>query len=82
MTEYMAVGRIAMGENEVIFIETDSHEKAAKKAAISILNCQHESWNDDIYIDLVVDKNFRIECDFVFEVDELRSNNTGSSTSD
>lgn len=72
---YMVIGRPSMGESEVHLIsKADSHEDAAKKAALSILNEQHENWDDDIYIDVVTDKNFNYKTCFSFSTEELRDN--------
>lgn len=71
---FMAIGRAAMGETAVHVIEgAMTHEAAAKKAALEILDEQHESWNDNIYVDVVTDQQFVHQTDFVFSVEELKA---------
>lgn len=71
---FMAVGRPAMGETAVHVIEDAmTHEEAAKKAALEILEEQHEDWNDNIFIDVVTDQHFEYQTDFVFAIEDLKA---------
>lgn len=70
--EFMAVGRTAFGETSPHIVTAESFDDAALITAKEILSEQHEDWSDNIYIDLVTDKNFEYRVDFTFEVDELR----------
>lgn len=72
MLDFMAIGRIEDGENEVVLTKGNSHAEAAKSAALSILANQDESFDGDIYIDVVTDKEFQIERGFCYEASELR----------
>ncbi|MGR5287031.1 hypothetical protein ACP3V5_17075 [Vibrio maritimus] len=70
--DFMAVGRAALGETAVHIVSAMSFSDAALIAAKLILSEQHSSWNDNIYIDVVTDKAFSHETDFVFEIQQLR----------
>lgn len=71
---YLVVGRPAQGELITHIVLADTFEEAAFKSAILILKAQHEDFDDNIYIDIVTNKKFEYESNFLFLPKELRSN--------
>lgn len=70
--DFIAIGHVALGEPEAIIINTTSFEIAAKEAAKQMLENMHPDWNDNIYIDFVIDRQFTYKDNFIFSVDDLR----------
>ncbi len=72
-SQFMVIGCRAFGDTETIQVMAESFEAAAIAGALEILSNLHEDYNDDIYINAVVDKDFNTKTDFVFEVSQLMS---------
>lgn len=72
MNDYMTIGRPAMGDNETNIVRARNHQDAARIAALAILKNAEQDFEDDIYIDIVVDNALCAQVGTVFSADELK----------
>ena len=80
MAKFVAVGHAIFFDNFTYVGEAESHREAALSAAKKILDDQCKdsekavdalAWDNIIFIDAVIDRDFVIETNFEFRPDEL-----------
>lgn len=76
MKTYMTLARPAMGDNQLIRVKAQNHQEAARQAALMVLQDCDADFDDDIYIEMVVDHALCAKSGFVFTVEELKATAT------
>ncbi|MEZ8084203.1 hypothetical protein [Enterovibrio norvegicus] len=72
MKEYMVIARIVDGENQSFIVEGESFDAAAEKGARLVLDQEQGDRDAEIFVDVVVDRNFEHKSNFHFEASGLR----------